>query len=292
MQGTDQTSATLNLVKIAIQGIQGSFHHEAAQKLFPDTKYTLIHAVNFKGVFDAVNNGNADHGVVAIENNLYGSINEVYRLLERNDVWIHAEIRLRIRQCLIGCQELTVQELRRKGSDVRVLSQSPALAQVELWLDENLPEAVREETHDTAESVRYVAEQKSPDIIAVAGPQTALIFGAHIIAADINDDPDNYTRFVAFQKNKSVVEGANATSLILKTDHSPGALSRALTILAEHKLNLTKLDSHPIPGDKQHYAFYIDLDAAYEAKHTARAIQELVASGCSVVILGSYRRLA
>ena len=271
-------------MKVAIQGIEGSFHSEAARKLV--LKPELVPCATFPDVFVAVLNGQADAGVVAIENSIHGSINAVYRLLDRNNLWIAGETSLHIEQYLIGKQQLSEEELN--VPETRILSQAPALAQVELWLDKHLPFAAREETQDTAESVHHVVNQDSPYLLAVASKHAAELYSGTIIAGPINDDPHNYTRFVLLQKSSTVPENANRTSIILTTDNAPGALYNALGIFARHGINLSKLDSHPIPGDTRHYAFYIDFEASIESATATGALSELRSAGYSAKVLGSY----
>lgn len=279
-------------MKIAIQGTAGSFHHQVAATMVPDKETAYVYANNFKQVFKEVADGKVDYGVVAVENNLFGSINEVYRLLSRYGVWISREVRMKINQCLIGSQSISVSDLNSRGSEVRVLSQAPALAQVELWLDKHVPLAVREETHDTAESVKTVVNKANPNIVAVAGAQAAELYGANIIAKNINDEPDNYTRFVLFSMQEQPNNKATASTIQLTTGHAPGALGAALQSMAKHGLNLTNIYSHPVPGDQQHYSFYIDIDKPYKSPQVVQAFKELESNGCQIVLLGSYDRLS
>ena len=183
-------------MRIAIQGEFGSFHHQAVNTLNLDAD--VVPKLNFAAVFRAVLEGETELGMCAIENSLYGSINEVYRLLERHDVWIVGGVRLHISQQLIGPTPVSLAELAA-SNDVRILSQTPALAQVELWLDTHLPNAAREETHDTAGSVQTVVALAQPHSLAVAGAFAAKTYGGTIIAEDIQDDPYNYTRFILFR---------------------------------------------------------------------------------------------
>lgn len=268
---------------IAIQGAKGSFHHQAAMAFDPDVD--ILSCATFSEVFAGVADGAADFGLVAIENNLHGSINEVYRLLERREVWITGDVRLHISQNLIGHSGITLEQLTL-DPETRVLSQGPALAQVEIWLDEHLPNAHREETHDTAESVRMVMENDQKNHVAVAGKFAADVYDGTIICSDIQDDPHNYTRFILFQRIRSETSvNASHASVILKTDHTPGALLRALQVFALHKANLTKLDSHPIPGDNRHYAFYIDYELP---ANQSGLLDSLRKQGCDVKLLGEY----
>lgn len=274
-------------MKIAIQGIEGSFHEEAAHKLVPSSSIKIIPCATFQQVFKEVEAGTCNAGVVAIENSLHGSINAVYRLLDRYNLWICGETTLEIEQYLIANHPMQISEIQ--GSNVRVLSQAPALSQVEQWLDANLPNAIRQETGDTAESVRLITNQPGGTNVAIAGKHAAKLYGGTIIAGPINDDPNNYTRFVMLTKKPCQMHDTNRTSIILKTDHQPGALLNALQIFAAENINLSKLDSHPIPGDARHYAFYIDYEAGLDSVASRSAISALKKYNCKVKVLGSYR---
>lgn len=269
-------------MKTAIQGIAGSFHHEAATKMLgPDIK--LLPCNTFKQVFDAVKYGQAEQGVVAIENSIHGSITAVYRLLARNNVWVCGETSLQINQYLIAANDISVMAIRT------VMSQSPAIAQCELWLESNLPNAHIEETHDTAESVKFVAQNSNEPLAAIASKQAAKIHKGTIIAGPINDDRHNYTRFFLLRNNSQYFSDANKTSIILETNHQPGALYNALGVFARSKINLSKLDSHPIATNKQHYSFYIDFDAGLNDQLDHEVLDVLRKQGCKVTILGTYK---
>jgi len=271
-------------MNVAIQGERGSFHHEAAMRLLPDA--TVVPQKHFSDVFSAVVRGEAEYGLCAVENSLYGSINEVYRLLGRNDVWIIQDIRLHISQQLVGSQRVDL-ELLAAADDVRILSQAPAFAQVELWLDKHLPKAVREETGDTALSVQIVTQRNEPHTLAIAGSFAADTYNGVVIARDIQDEADNHTRFILFQSAHCDVPNASHASMILKTDHTPGSLLHALRVFSEHGCNLVKLDSHPVPSDQRHYAFYIDYELS-DQNVSAPIIAELERQGCHVKLLGEY----
>jgi prephenate dehydratase len=273
-------------MKIAIQGLIGSFHHEAAQKMLPDVSLEFLECQSFREVFASVVDGQADQGVVAVENSLHGPLNAVYRLLQEYHLWIANETTLHIKQYLIGHTGPSVESLN--NTSAQILSQAPALAQCEQWLDEHIPLAHRQETHDTAESVRYVIKQQETSLAAIAGQTAAELYGGAIIAGPINDDPHNYTRFVLLQKAPANTPDANRTSIILRTDHTPGALYRALGVFDAQGINLSKLDSHPIPDDTRHYAFYIDFEAGASSPATQSTLEELAKLGYSVKVLGSY----
>lgn len=270
---------------IAIQGIKGSFHDQAASILLPEAD--SVACVTFQDVFDAVIAGEVDYGTVAIENSIHGSINHVYRLLERNKLWIAGETTLSIEQYLVGSKNVAIEALNSVDAEVRTMF--PAFAQCELWLQENLPLTKRVELYDTAFSVQSVVDEADPMNVAIGGKHAAQVYGGTIIAGPINDDPHNYTRFILLTKDQQDTTDANRTSIILTTGHTEGALYTALSAFAEERINLSKLDSHPIPSDTRHYAFYIDLEAGIEDESTKQAFQKIESLGCRVKVLGSYQ---
>ncbi|HTE22607.1 MAG TPA: prephenate dehydratase domain-containing protein [Candidatus Limnocylindria bacterium] len=273
-------------MKVAIQGIAGSFHHEAARKML-GSEIEILACTTFQKVFEAVKDGRADKGVVAIENSLHGSINAVYRLLARNSsnnsIWVCGETTLHINQYLIAARDLPLEAVQT------VLSQAPALAQCELWLEADLPQAHLEETHDTAESVRYVVAHPDESLAAIAGKHAAELHGGTILAGPVNDDKHNYTRFFLLSREKLHTLDANKTSIILETNHQSGALYNALGAFAKAGVNLSKLDSHPIANDQKHYTFYVDFEASLDERLEHQVFDTLRAQGCKITVLGSYK---
>ena len=268
-------------MRVAIQGREGSFHEQAAQELL-GADVELVPCLTFSKVFDAVTSGLADRGLAAVENSLHGSINDVYRLLLSQDVWVAGEVFLHIEQQLIAADHRELSEIER------VLSQEPALAQCEQWLATNLPDAVLEVTHDTADSVRTVLARADEPLAAVASRRAATAYGGVVLAGPINDDPHNYTRFFLLAPSRVDIDGANRTSVVLRTNHDPGALWRALGVFEETGINLSKLDSHPIAGDRRHYRFYVDLEVGLQEDRAQQALEQLRAQDCTVDVLGSY----
>jgi prephenate dehydratase len=270
---------------VAIQGIAGSFHHEAAE-LFFDAKIKLIECQSFSAVFKAVEGSKADYGIVAIENSLHGSINAVYRLLANQNLWVCGEVRLKIEQYLIAAQPIA--EVDFSIID-KVYSQAPALAQCENWLDAHIAGDLVE-THDTAESVRHIVHYKDQPLAAVAGKKAATLYKGTIVAGPINDDPDNYTRFFIISRQPTITPSADRTSIILteKSPDSAGSLYSALGYFKEANINLSKLDSHPLPGKKRQYSFYIDFDQSSETPTSKHIIAQLNNDGWEVKLLGSY----
>lgn len=266
---------------VAIQGIKGSFHHEAARELLPDKQLELLCCDTFREVFDSLANGQTEYGIAAIENTLNGSINAVYRLLSEKKLFVVGEVFLKIEQYLIAGSAEPVTSLNNAAT--KVMSHPVALAQCEIWLAGHLPLAEREERADTAESVAYIVGQKVSGYLAIAGEEAARLYGGTIIAGPINDDTNNFTRFFLLARRPISNQAANKTSIILLTTHQPGSLYAALGVFAKRNINLSKVDSHLIPDDTWHYAFYIDYDSS-----NTDVIAELEALGNQVRVLGSY----
>ncbi len=269
---------------IAIQGTKGSFHEEAATKLVPGCK--ILDCIDFHHVFEAVDSGAADNGIVAIENNIYGSINAVYQLLERYELQIVSEVSLNIQQYLISKGPNSLEDINTPNSII--MSQAPALAQCEQWLNKHIPLATRQETHDTAAAVKKAVCADDINHFAVASKRASDLYGGNVLAGPINDTPDNFTRFILISKTAAPQTKSNRTSLILTTNHTPGSLYRALGVFNKTQINLSRLDSHPIVSDKRRYAFYIDCETGVNDPAMQNALGELVSQGCRYKILGSY----
>lgn len=268
-------------MRVAIQGELGSFHHSAALRWYGDD-IEIVACETFKAVFDAIKHQTAETAIVAIENSLYGSINEVYDLLLKYKIPIVGEIPERIHQCLIALNETAKLE-----KITHVYSHPVALAQCSDYLDKHLPNAERIENHDTAASVELIKKLGDTSAAAIAGPLAASLHDCPILQANIENHDTNYTRFLVLDPNNSAPNTANKASLVLKTNHQPGALHKALGVFADTGINLTKLQSRPIPGKVWRYMFYIDIEADKES--IDQAIISLQGQGCEITFLGAYQ---
>lgn len=268
-------------IKVSIQGQQGSFHDEATKQFF-GRNIEIVPAETFADTFQALANGRADHAIVAIENSLFGSINEVYDLLLKHKFWISGEVYSRIEQCLIGLAG-TQHELINE-----VYSHPVALAQCDHYLETQLPHAKRFEHHDTAGSVADIKAWNDPSKVAIASQTAAKLYGLEVLAKDIETNKVNYTRFVVLEKVRPYTSRSNKTSLILTTTDKPGALYHALGAFAKSGINLTKLQSRPIIGRAWHYVFYVDVAGNPNEEPLLSAFKELERQDCEVTLLGSY----
>lgn len=264
-------------MRIAIQGEEASFHHTAAKQWFGQD-IVIVPCESFSEVFGVLNRHEADAAIVAIENSLYGGINQVYDLIESHGYPIVGEVHLPVHQQLIGTPNETITHIH---------SHPVALAQCEVFLDTHYPDAKRIEFHDTAGAVRFVKESGNHHFAAIANREAATLYGLSIIDEDIEDNPANFTRFLALQPAGTVPKDANRTSLVLTTNHTPGALAAILTIFATLNINLSKLQSRPIVGEPWRYRFYLVLDIA--GPTLQQALTEIQPLVNSVTVLGEYR---
>ena len=265
-------------MRIAIQGVAASFHDTAARQWFGDDIET-VPGESFSEVFARLARHEADAAVVAMENSLYGSIHQVYDLLETYRYPIIGEIHLPINQQLITKHDT--------GLITKIYSHPVALAQCEQYLDVNYPEAERIEYHDTAAAVEFIKQQSQTGLAAIASREAAKLHGMPIRAENIEDNKANFTRFLVIQPGGTAPTDANRTSLVLTTDHTPGALAKILTTFADYGINLSKLQSRPITGEPWKYRFYLVLDVAGSRLH--QALSEIRPLTRSLTILGEYR---
>lgn len=270
------------MTRVSIQGDRASFHDIAARQFFGEDT-NLVFCETFNETVDVLLQDKADYALCAIENSLYGSINEVYDLVLKHKLSICGEVYLRIEQCLVGLPNAKLEDI------TSVFSHPVALAQCETYLDENLPRANRLEYHDTAASVAMIREKNDATNAAIASKEAAELYGMQVLAQSIETNKENYTRFVVLSTKQEDVTTLNKTSLIMKTDHTPGALHTALGSFASRGINLSKIQSRPIVGKAWHYMFYIDIDVGANETSCKDALQDLERQGCEVRIVGSYK---
>jgi len=243
-------------VRIAIQGEIGSFSHAAVLAMHPTAAdLQIVPCPVSNDVFDAlVVNATVDAAVIPIENSLAGSILEHYDLLLQHPVRILAEHHLRIRHNLIGIHGARVDHLER------VFSHPIALAQCRQFLLQH-PHLQAVPFYDTAGAVKQVVEKHDRHLAAIASAHAANHYGAEILAEGIEDNPQNYTRFQLIRRTADAISAAdsNRMSLAFALENRPGTLVAALQQLATLGVNLTKIESRPVPGKPWEYIFYVDL---------------------------------
>lgn len=240
----------LSMLKVAIQGYEGCFHQIAANKYF-GRGIEIMPYDTFRGVAAAVKSGEADKGVMAIENSIAGSIISNYSILQDANLQVAGEVYLPVMQNLMALPGVTLEDIRE------VESHPMALLQCVDYLDRHSWKLI--ESEDTALSARHIAEKGLRHTAAIASELAAEMFGLQILAPEINTIRSNYTRFMILKRHDHNIDPrANKASLYFKTDHCEGSLLRALSQL--NGINLSKLQSYPIPSEPWHYLFHIDLE--------------------------------
>lgn len=268
-------------MQVAIQGEPGSFSHEAASNLFPQA--TILPCSLSADVFCALSSGEVDSAVIPIENSLAGSVVEHYDLLLSHDVAIESETLLRIRHNLIAIPGTSLEQIER------IHSHPVALAQCRRFFLEH-PRAEAVPFYDTAGSVKHIMELAKPAYAAIASARAAAYYRGEILAASIEDNPENYTRFFHIRRRRdvSVNPEADKVSLAFTVENRPGTLVAALEVFAGQGTNLTKIESRPVQGQPWQYVFYADYQLAPQTR--ADVPLELLRRHCSMVKeLGRYR---
>ncbi|MDP4247179.1 MAG: prephenate dehydratase [Bacteroidota bacterium] len=243
------------MARISIQGYEGSFHQVAAQEFFGKDVEVITCSTFREVVRVASSKKESDGGIMAIENSIAGSILPNYNLLQKSDLRIVGEIYLQIGQNLLVNPGVKLEDIRE------VHSHHMALLQCIDFLEKH-PHWKLVETEDTALSAKHLHQHRSKHVAAIASRLAAELFGLNVLAPDIQTMKNNYTRFLVLQREATAVpdESADKASVNFHTDHSRGSLARVLTRIAEGGINLSKLQSFPIPGSDWEYSFHADME--------------------------------
>lgn len=269
-------------VKVSIQGFEGSFHQEAANKFF-GKGVQVICCSTFRDVVKIAENKNeSDGGIMAIENSIAGSILPNYNLLQKSKLKIIGEVYLHIRQNLMVNPGVRLEDIRE------VHSHPMAIQQCYDFLDKHNWKLI--ETEDTALSAKHVHQHRSKHIAAIASKLASEIYELDMIAPNIHTLKNNYTRFLVLQRAAEVqdIENADKASINFHTDHSKGSLARVLSDIANAGINLSKLQSMPIPGSDFKYSFHADLEFETRQQLT-KALASIEDKTDGLQILGIYK---
>ncbi len=269
--------------RVSIQGYEGSFHQVAAQ-LFHGKEVNVIPCDTFREVVRiASSKKESDGGVMAIENSIAGSILPNYNLLQKSNLKIVGEVYLQIRQNLLVNRGVRLEDIKE------VHSHTMALQQCYDFLDKFKWKLV--ESDDTALSARHIHQHKSKHMAAIASKLAAELYELDVLAPNIQSLKNNYTRFLMLQREETVqlVEAADKASVTFHTDHSRGSLARVLTRISEGGINLSKLQSFPIPGSEFKYAFHADMefDTQDQFDEVMKSIKPLTEA---IKVYGVYKR--
>jgi chorismate mutase/prephenate dehydratase len=265
-------------LKVAYLGPAGTFSESASRKHFGSApNFTPTAAID--DVFRMVEVGNADYGVVPVENSTEGAVGGTLDLLLANPLKICGEVKLRIHQHLLSRAEGI-------GATKRLYSHAQSLAQCHEWLNRNLANLSRVPVASNAEAARLASED--PESCAIAGEAAAELYGLNVLAANIEDDPNNTTRFLVISRHDAGPSGKDRTSLVCSAPNRPGAMHSLLEPLARHGVSMTKLQSRPARGGLWEYVFYVDIEGHRDDAAVTAALNELNERAAFVKVLGSY----
>ena len=269
-------------LKVAFLGPEGTFTQAAVLKHFGSSVRSLpLAAIN--EVFHEVEGGIADFGVVPIENSTEGTVNHTLDMFLNSSLKICGEVELRIHHCLMGRMTST--------ADVkRICAHPQALAQCRGWLDEHAPDVERIAVSSNGEGARRARDERGT--AAIAGRAAADIYGLTLIASEIEDRPDNTTRFLVVGRKLFSASGADRTTLLVSASDTvdAGALFRLLEPLSQHRVNMTRIESRPSRKRKWDYVFFIDIEGHVSDESVAKALQALESRATLFKVLGSYPR--
>ena len=264
---------------VACQGVEGAHSQAAADRLFPMGQ--IVYFQNFEGVFQAVDKGLCEYGVLPIENSLHGSVNEVYDLMKKYSFSIVRKLKFPIRQTLLAKPGVKLSEIRE------VVSHEQAIGQCSNFLKDH-PEIKVTYCANTAVAAQMVSKTDRRDLAAISSAHCAELYGLSVLDRNIQNTTNNYTRFICISKNLQICHGANCISIMTTTAHTPGALRDLLSMFAVRGLNLTKLESRPIPGKDFEVMFYFDFEGNVDDEEVIKLLAEMKSASSDFAFLGSY----
>ncbi len=265
--------------RVICQGCAGAYSHQAATRLFPDGEPAFVGA--FEQVFVAVENGDADYGVLPIENSLGGSVQDVYALLIKHRFSIAASVELPVQHCLVAPKGSRLSQI------TDVYSKTQALEQCAAFIDAHGLSA--HTFSNTALAAKMVAEQNDPHIAAIASKQAAALYGLEVLAENIQTGAGNITRFIAIASDLIITPDANRVSVMFTQPHTAGSLYRVLGQFFRVGMNLTKIESRPIVDSHFQYVFYLDFEGTPASPETRELLCALSEENEMFTLLGSYR---
>ena len=264
---------------VACQGTEGAYSQFACDRMF---KYPEIMYVNsFDSVFEAVGRGLCRYGILPLENSTAGSVTAVYELMQKHKFYIVGSIKLCISHSLLAVPGVRLDGVKE------IFSHEQALNQCSKFLSE-LKDVKVTVCANTAEAAKSVADSGRSDCAAICSSDCAELYGLSEITSGISNTENNYTRFICISKELEIYPGASCTSLMVRLPHKPGSLYSVISRFAALGVNLTKLESRPVPGSDFEFMFYFDVDASVYSPELAELITQLENELPGLVYLGSY----
>lgn len=267
--------------KVACQGVEGAYSLKATEKLFACPEVSFYKT--FDDVFAAIDRGECRYGVLPIENSTAGSVTQIYDLMSNHRFYIVRALRLKVDHCLLAKPGTKKEDIKEIVSHQQALSQCAGyIASMNGVKATAFP--------NTAKAAEFVKDA-GEGYAAIANKDCADIYGLTVLEEDIQDNGNNYTRFICISKTPEIYPGADKTSIVLTVPHKPGSLSRLLTQIDAMNINLTKLESRPMPGHDFEFLFYFDLESPIESPALLRLLGELESSSEKFRYLGTYREM-
>jgi len=267
-------------MKVAFQGEPGAYSEQAVFNYYGEVE--TLPCESFDVMFDSVVSGTSDFALAPIENSLAGSIHQNYDLLLLHDLHIVGEYLLRVHHCLITLPGVKKEEIKK------VISHPQALGQCAGYLRSHGIRA--EQVYDTAGSVKMLKESGARDTAAIASRRAAEIYEMQIVEEGIEDNAENYTRFLVVGRESVIPQNEAKTSIVFTLKNMPGALFKALSVFALRDIDLTKIESRPLQGKPWEYLFYIDFVGSTGDEVSKRALDHLGEYAVTLRVLGSYPR--
>ena len=268
---------------VACQGVEGAYSQKACEKIF--SAPSILYCRDFESVFSAIEKGLCRYGILPIENILAGSVNSVYDQMISRNFHIVRSVRVKIDHTLIAPPGVRLEDIKE------VYSHEQAIQQCSRYLEAHSGWQVNV-CRNTAAAAQMVAESGRKDVAAISSAACAPLYGLNILATDIQNNSNNHTRFICIAKQPEIYPGADHTSLMLVLPNRPGSLYQLLGRFYAQGINLTKLESRPMPGRDFEFMFYFDLEASVYSPAFIRLMEELDVTLEQFSYLGSYSELA
>ena len=271
------------ITKVGYLGPMGTFSHQAALEFFAKAGTQFIPCDSMAEIFDRVEKGLLEFGIIPFENSLQGTVRETLDLLIENDLFIYGELDIRVIQNLISLKSAEISGIKN------VFSHPQAFAQTKIWLKSNLPKANITEVTSTAEAVRRVRKLDDNSFAAIGTEFAANIYELKVLDSNIEDEKSNYTRFLIMSKKENPVKTEKMkTSIVFITKHVPGALYWVLKIFSDANINLSKIESRPRRKGKWEYIFFMDFEADKSDPKATQALEQMKANVIWQKILGTF----
>ena len=267
---------------VACQGVEGAYSQQACDKLFRMPK--IMYMKNFNGVFAAIDQGLCQYGILPVENSTAGSVNQIYDLMLKYNFYVVKSVKLKIDHSLLAKKETRKEDIKE------IVSHEQAIMQCDDYL-KAFPNAKITICENTAEAAKMVAESERNDIAALASYSCGKLYGLSCLQEAVQDNGNNYTRFICISKKLEIYPGADKTSLMLVVSHTPGSLYNVLARFNALGINIFKLESRPLPQRDFDYMFYFDIDSEVHSEEFVRLINQLEELSHEFKYLGSYMEI-